>query len=116
MQSVIHNDQAGEMRDAWVLRAGAELWKAAIAEADSLAEDTQKALEAVRNALDCARRLRFASEIGPSELSELSAAAARAANDQVLALQQWGRGRGMNWETDWGTQWGEALTRPEGSA
>ena len=71
--------QNEDMRDAWVLRAGAELWKAVIAEADHPAEDTQKALAAVRYALDCARFLRCAEAITEPERSALAAEAAQAA-------------------------------------
>lgn len=99
-----------DAREAWVLRAGAELWKAAVAEADSPAEDTQNALSAVRAALDCARRLRCCSpEVMSEERVRLSAECDRAAKSQVLALQAWGQGRDRHWNEDWGTQWGEAL-------
>lgn len=99
-----------DAREAWVLRAGAELWKAVVAEAGDPAEDTQKALFAVRAALDCARRLRCCSpEIAPEERARLSAECDRAAEAQMLALHTWGRGRGLHWDKNWGTQWGEAL-------
>ena len=99
-----------DMRDAWVLRAGAELWKAVIAEAGSPAEDTQKALEAVRCALDCARRLRCAGDVPQAILLLLEAECTQAADEQTAALQQWNKGRGLNWNEDWGTQWGETLS------
>lgn len=99
-----------DAREAWVLRAGAELWKAVIAEAASPAGDTQEALSAVRAALDCARRLRCCSpEITEEERTHLSGECEHAATVQILALRQWGRGRGLHWNEDWGTQWGEAL-------
>ena len=109
---MMQNEQNDDVREAWVLRAGAELWKAVVAESGSPAEDTQKALEAVRSALDCARRLRCAGEIAEQERAVLCAEAARAAERQALALQQWGRGRGLHWGADWGVQWGEALSHP----
>ena len=102
------------MREAWVLRAGAELWKAVVAEAENPAADTQAALAAVRLALDCARRLRCAGGISEAVRDELEAECDNAAESQILALQQWGRGRGMHWESEWGTQWGETLSS-EGS-
>lgn len=98
-----------DAHEAWVLRAGAELWKAVIAEAGHPAEDTQKALSAVRAALDCARRLRCSPEVTAEERTRLSAECDRAAEAQMLALRAWGRGRGLRWDEDWGTQWGEAL-------
>ena len=99
-----------DAREAWVLRAGAELWRAVVAEAQQPAQDTQAALAAVRAALDCARRLRRCpTEVGAEEKSLLSAECSRAAEAQLRALRQWGRGRGMQWDADWGTQWGEAL-------
>lgn len=101
--------QDEDKREAWVLRAGAELWKAVVAEAGSPAEDTQKALEAVRNALDCARRLRCAGDIPRETWLKLEAECEQASEMQASALQQWGRGRGMDWGEDWGTQWGETL-------
>ena len=99
-----------EKREAWVLRAGAELWKAVVMEADHPAADTQKALQAVRFALDCARCLRQAGDIPEAERAILSKQAASAATLQALALQQWGRGRGRGWDADWGIQWGEMLS------
>ncbi len=96
-----------DAREAWLLRAGAELWKAVVAEAGSPAEDTQIALAAVRHALDCARRLRRAEE---REHVALLEQCAQATKNQMTALQQWGRGRGLNWDDDWGTQWGETLS------
>jgi hypothetical protein len=99
-----------DAREAWALRAGAELWKAVIAEAASPAEDTQKALEAVRHALDCARRLRCAGEIPAALRRALEAECDEAADRQRAALQRWGRGRGMTWGKDWGAQWGETLS------
>ncbi len=99
-----------DAREAWSLRAGAELWKAVVAEAGNPAEDTQKALSAVRAALDCARRLRCCPpEITPQERARLSAECDRAGEDQMLALRAWGHGRGLRWDKEWGTQWGEAL-------
>jgi hypothetical protein len=98
-----------DVREAWALRAGAELWKAVIAEADRPAEDTQQALEAVRHALDCARRLRCAGDIPSAARRALEAECDDAADRQRMALQHWGRGRGMTWEKEWGTQWGETL-------
>ncbi|MGI4789677.1 MAG: hypothetical protein ACRYFS_12595 [Janthinobacterium lividum] len=106
---MIQSEQSDDLRDAWVLRAGAELWKAVIAEAGSPAEDTQKALKAVRNALDCARRLRYAGEVAELEREVLAAEAVRSTQVQAMALQKWGNGRGLNWGTEWGAQWGEAL-------
>ncbi len=107
-QMLTKNNQ--DAREAWVLRAGAELWKAVIAEAESPAEDTQEALAAVRAALYCARRLRGCpQEAAPEERRLLSAECARAADAQLLALRQWGQKRGQHWDEDWGTQWGEAL-------
>lgn len=100
-----------DAQEAWLLRAGAELWKAVVAEAQSPAADTQAALAAVRHALDCARRLRRAGEHERAALLEQCAQATRS---QMIALQQWGRGRGLNWDDDWGTQWGETLSA-EGS-
>ncbi len=100
-----------DAREAWLLRAGAELWKAVVSEAESPAPDTQIALAAVRHALDCARRLRRAGE---QEHAALLEECAQATHNQVWALQQWGRGRGLNWDEDWGTQWGETLSA-EGS-
>ncbi len=99
-----------DVREAWVLRAGAELWKAVVAEAGKPAEDTQKALEAVRSALDCARRLRCAGNISAAARGELEAECGKAAERQMQALQQWGRGRGLRWEKEWGTRWGETLS------
>jgi len=96
-----------DAREAWLLRAGAELWKAVVAEAERPAEDTQTALAAVRHALDCARRLRRAGE---HEHVALLEQCAQATKNQMLALQQWGRGRGLNWDDEWGTQWGETLS------
>lgn len=99
-----------DAREAWVLRAGAELWKAVVTEASEPAEDTQKALSAVRAALNCARRLRCCSpKAVASERARLSAECDRATEDQMLALRTWGHGRGRLWDKDWGTQWGEAL-------
>ena len=95
-----------DAREAWLLRAGAELWKAVVAEAENPAADTQTALAAVRHALDCARRLRRAEE---REHTALLEQCAQATQDQIRALQQWGRGRGLNWDSDWGTLWGETL-------
>lgn len=103
------------MQEAWTLRAGAELWKAFVAEANCPASDTQKALKAVRHALDCARRLRVAAGISEATRKELEAECVQAAEEQVLALRQWGRGRGMRWGADWGTRWGEALPEKGGS-
>jgi hypothetical protein len=107
---MIQKEWNNDVRDAWVLRAGAELWKAVVTESGSPSEDTQKALEAVRYALDCARRLRCAGDIPERERVFLSAEAARSAEMQAMALHQWGQGRGLNWEARWGTQWGEALS------
>lgn len=99
-----------DAREAWILRAGAELWKAVVAEAGFPAEDTQKALAAVRTALNCARCLRCCSpEVTASERARLSAECDRAGEAQMLALRAWGRGRGLRWDKEWGTQWGEAL-------
>ena len=99
-----------DAHEAWVLRAGAELWKAVVAEAQHPADDTQKALAAVRAALDCARRLRCCSPVAAAQERELlSLECAQAAENQRLALRQWGQGRGMHWGEEWGTQWGEAL-------
>ncbi len=95
-----------DAREAWLLRAGAELWKAVVAEAEHPAADTQAALAAVRHALNCARRLRRAGELEHVVLLEQCA---QATKNHALALQQWGRGRGLNWDADWGTQWGETL-------
>ena len=95
-----------DAQEAWLLRAGAELWKAVVAEAASPAADTQTALAAVRHALDCARCLRRARE---EEHVALLEQCAQATKNQMLALQQWGRGRGFKWDEDWGTQWGEML-------
>ncbi len=92
--------------EAWLLRAGAELWKAVVAEAECPAADTQAALAAVRHALNCARRLRRAGE---QEHVALLEQCAQATKNQMMALQQWGQGRGLNWDSDWGTQWGETL-------
>ena len=94
-----------DAREAWLLRAGAELWKAVVAEAECPA-DTQIALAAVRHALDCARCLRRAGE---EEQVALLEQCAQATKKQMLALQQWGCGRGLKWDEDWGTQWGETL-------
>ena len=92
------------------MRAGAELWKVVVAEAGFPAEDTQAALAAVRAALDCARRLRCCSpEVTAAERARLSAECDRAGEAQILALQAWGYGRGLRWDKEWGTQWGEAL-------
>lgn len=107
---LMQSEQDDDAREAWVLRAGAELWKAVVAEGSSPAEDTQKALAAVRFALDSARRLRCAGDVPEHEHAHLAAQAAQAATVQLLALQQWGRGRGLNWEADWGMQWGEMLS------
>ena len=108
-QQMLNNNNE-DAREAWVLRAGAELWKAVIAEAGSPAEDTQNALSAVRAALDCARRLRCCSpEVTEEERAALSAECDRAAEAQLFALHAWGKGRGLCWDEDWGTQWGEAL-------
>lgn len=96
-----------DAREAWLLRAGAELWKAVVAEAERPAADTQTALAAVRHALDCARRLRRAGE---HEHVALLEQCAQATQKQMLALQQWGRGRGLNWDKEWGTHWGETLS------
>ena len=96
-----------DAQEAWLLRAGAELWKAVVAEADFQSKDTQAALAAVRHALDCARRLRRAKQ---QEEDTLRQQCDQATQQQMTALQQWGRGRGMNWDADWGTQWGEALS------
>jgi len=102
-----NNDDA---REAWVLRAGAELWKTVVAEGGSPAEDTQEALAAVRSALDCARRLRCCSpEVTEQERIVLTAECNRAADTQLFALRQWGQGRDLDWDEEWGTQWGEAL-------
>ncbi len=99
-----------DAREAWVLRAGAELWKVVIAEAADPARDTQKALSAVRAALDCARRLRCCPpEVTAEERARLSAECDGAAEAQILALRVWGQGRGLDWDENWGTQWGEAL-------
>ncbi len=99
-----------DAREAWVLRAGAELWKAVVAEAGHPAEDTQKALAAVRSALDCARRVRCCPpEVPKTQREAISAECDRAAEAQVLALRRWGQGRGLHWDEDWGTQWGESL-------
>ena len=95
-----------DAREAWLLRAGAELWKAVVAEAEHPAADTQVALAAVRHALDCARCLRRARE---EEHVALLEQCAQATKKQMMALQQWGRGRGLKWDEDWGTQWGEML-------
>ena len=104
-----------DAREAWVLRAGAELWKAVVAEAGDPAEDTRKALFAVRAALDCARRLRCCSYgVTAEEHARLSAECERAAEAQMLALRAWGRGRGLRWDDDWGIQWGEALSAETG--
>lgn len=96
-----------DAREAWLLRAGAELWKAVVAEAECPAADTQAALAAVRHALDCARCLRRAGE---QEHVALLERCAQATQNQTRALQQWGRGRGLNWDAEWGTQWGETLS------
>ncbi len=99
-----------DAREAWVLRAGAELWKAVVTEAGDPAEDTQKALSAVRAALDCARRLRCCPpEVTAEEHARLSAECDRAAEAQILALRAWGWGRGRHWNEDWGLRWGETL-------
>ena len=99
-----------DAREAWILRAGAELWKAVVAEAGQPAEDTQNALSAVREALDCARRLRCCSpEVTPKQRRMLSEECDRAAEAQLLALRAWGKGRGLRWDEDWGMQWGETL-------
>ena len=103
MSQINFNEDA---REAWQLRAGAELWKAVVAEAECPAADTQIALAAVRHTLDCARRLRRAGEHEHVALLEQCAQAEQA---QLQSLQQWGKGRGLNWGTDWGTQWGETL-------
>lgn len=104
-----------DAREAWALRAGAELWKAVVAEAGNPAEDTQKALFAVRAALDCARRLRCCSpKITAEERHALSAECDCAAEAQVLALRAWGRGRGLHWGEEWGMQWGETLVSENG--
>ncbi len=102
-----------DAREAWLLRAGAELWKAVIAEAGCPAADTQEALAAVRHALDCARRLRRAGE---HEHVALLEQCAQATKKQMLALQQWGWGRGLKWDDDWGTQWGEALSSEDSAS
>ncbi len=96
-----------DAREAWLLRAGAELWKAVVAETEHPAADTQIALAAVRHALDCARRLRRSEE---QEHVALLEQCAQATKSQMMALQQWGRGRGLKWDNDWGTQWGETLS------
>ena len=102
--------QEEDVREAWVLRAGAELWKVVVAEAEHPAADTQIALAAVRLALDCARRLRCAGDISEAARNDLETECDNAAEAQMLALQQWGRGRGMQWGTEWGMQWGETLS------
>ena len=105
---LINNNE--DAREAWVLRAGAELWKAVVAEAGDPAEDTQKALSAVRAALDCARRLRCcSSKVTAEERQALSIECDRAGEAQLFALRAWGRGRGLCWNEDWGMQWGETL-------
>ena len=104
------NAQEEDVREAWVLRAGAELWKVVVAEAEHPAADTQIALAAVRLALDCARRLRCAGDISEAARNDLETECDKAAETQMLALQQWGRGRGMHWGSEWGTQWGETLS------
>ena len=99
-----------DAREAWVLRAGAELWKAVVAEAGNPAQDTQDALRAVRAALDCARRLRCCSpDLTAEERARLSTECEHAGEAQMLALLAWGRGRGLRWDENWGTRWGEAL-------
>ena len=99
-----------DVHEAWVLRAGAELWNAVVAEAQHPAEDTQKALAAVRAALDCARRLRRCPPaVTAQERDRLAFECSQAAENQRLALRQWGRGREMHWDEEWGTQWGEEL-------
>lgn len=108
--STQHSEDA---REAWMLRAGAELWKAVVAEANHPANDTQKALAAVRAALDCARRLRCCPETATAEEREvLSRECLQASEDQYLALRRWGQGRGLPQDEEWGTQWGEALLPP----
>ena len=104
-----------DKHDAWVLRAGAELWKAVVAEANHPAEDTRLALQAVRAALNAARRLRFAGDVPPSERLALTRLAARAEAAQTQALRRWGQGRGLDWGDDWGERWGEALVEETGS-
>lgn len=111
----MHTTTHEDAREAWVLRAGAELWKAVVAEADAPAKDTQEALSAVRAALDCARRLRCCSpKVTAEERHALSAECDCAAEAQMLALRAWGRGRGLRWDEDWGTQWGETLVSENG--
>ena len=109
------NNQVAEddAREAWTLRAGAELWKAVVAEADCPAQDTQQALAAVRHALNCARRLRVAGDLSGEACRKLEAECDHAAEQQMQALRQWGRGRGMSWEADWGTRWGDALQQDQ---
>lgn len=102
-----------DTREAWLLRAGAELWKAVVAEAGSPSPDTQVALAAVRHALDCARRLRRAEE---HEHVALLEQCAQATKNQMRALQQWGRGRGLDWDENWGTVWGETLSAESSQA
>ncbi len=105
-----------DVRDAWVLRAGAELWKVVVQEADRPAADTQKALRAVRDALDCARCLRRAGRATEMEREALAREADAAWIRQFHALQEWGQNRGLNWGTEWGTQWGESLRTAESPA
>ena len=99
-----------EKQEAWVLRAGAELWKAVVLEAECPADDTRKALTAVRRALDCARRLRHATGIPDAERCHLESECKKAVGTQILALRQWGQGRGLHWDDDFGTRWGQALS------
>ena len=109
-RNLIMQKQNEDMRDAWVLRAGAELWKAVRAEADHPAEDTQKALGAVRFALNCARHLRCAGEISALARLKLEEECALASDAQTAALQEWGLGRGRRWGSEWGALWGETLS------
>jgi len=100
--------EAADQRDAWVLRAGAELWKAVAAEGKP-AQDTREALQAVRLALDCARRLRCAGEVSDARRRVLELACAQAEAAQIQALRRWCLGRGLSAGRDWGEQWGETL-------
>ena len=100
--------KAADQRDAWVLRAGAALWKAVTAEVEP-AEDTREALQAVRLALDCARRLRCAGDISAARRGTLEAECMQAEASQIQALRQWCLGRGLSAARDWGEQWGETI-------
>ncbi len=101
--------EAADRRDAWLLRAGAELWKAVVAEAEHPSEDTRAALQSVRLALDCARRLRGAGGMPEAGRRTLEAECADAADAQADALCRWCLGRGLNASCDWGEQWGDTL-------